>query len=60
MGQEEDQKLRNAGNIPTVETWDDADCKLQVTQPEGWTCKACLTHLESQTGGDGASVSTAQ
>lgn len=29
-------------SAPTVETWDDADCRLQVSQPEGWTCKVRL------------------
>lgn len=39
MGDGEVAKERDAGQFPTVESWNDADCKLQVSQPEGWTCK---------------------
>ena len=39
MGRADAAQSRNSGETPSVEAWDDADCKLQVTQPEGWTCK---------------------
>ena len=42
MGESSDSgKDRKAGNYPTVESWNDADCKLEVTQPEGWMCRVC-------------------
>ncbi len=40
-GSSEAEKDRKAGKYPTVESWNDADCKLEVTQPEGWMCKVC-------------------
>lgn len=41
-GSPEPEQERKAGKFPTVESWNDADCKLEVTQPEGWMCKVRL------------------
>lgn len=38
----EDQE-RKEGKFPTVESWNDADTRLVVSQPEGWACKVLLT-----------------
>jgi hypothetical protein len=35
---------RKAGKFPTVESWNDADCMLEVSQPEGWMCKVSPIH----------------
>ena len=37
--EEQQQKERKDGKFPTVESWNDAETKLVVSQPDGWACK---------------------
>ena len=41
--EERDKETRESshGRFPTVESWGDRDAKLEVSQREGFACKAC-------------------
>jgi len=41
-GKSQPRQERKEGHFPTIESWNDADCKLEVTQPEGWMCRVRL------------------